>query len=243
MKRGKRQSGMVLLLAMVVGAGGGSGLAALPGSGGYAATDAAPAAGASVIDRTIAVVNGHLITLSDLDEEMRFEALDDARALTELGEPERRAAFERLVQNAILLDQTQGIFPAADSDVNARIAALRAAWHMENDDAGWAATLERYGISPQELHELIANQIDTLRFMELRVRPLVRVSRQEVEDYYNGTLAPKVRALGQTPEPLDRLRSEIRDLLEEQKMNVEMEKWLDTQRSQARVQVLWDGVR
>ncbi len=33
-------------------------------------------ASAEVVDRTIAVVNQHLVTWSDLDEQMRFEALE-----------------------------------------------------------------------------------------------------------------------------------------------------------------------
>ena len=113
----------------------------------------------------------------------------------------------------------QGTLPAADSEVETRIADMRAAWHMEKDDAKWTATLEQLRISPEELRELVANQIEILRFMEFRVRPLVRVSRQEVEEYYNATLAPQVRAQGQTPEPVEQLRSKIRELLVEQKMN------------------------
>jgi hypothetical protein len=79
--------------------------------------------------------------------------------------------------------------------------------------------------------------------MEFRVRPLVTVSRAEVEDYYNSTLTPQVIAQGQTPEALEALRPKIRELLVEQKMNQEMEKWLKTLRDQSRVQVLWEGVR
>jgi hypothetical protein len=71
----------------------------------------------------------------------------------------------------------------------------------------------------------------------------VSVSRQEVEDYYSKTLAPQVRAQGQTPEPEEQVSAKIRELLSEQKMNQEMEKWIDALRSQSRVQVLWDGVR
>lgn len=75
------------------------------------------------------------------------------------------------------------------------------------------------------------------------MRPLVRVSRKEVDDYYIQTLVPQVTAHGQTPEPEAQVSAKIRELLEEQKMNQEMEKWIETLRSQSRVQILWDGVR
>jgi peptidyl-prolyl cis-trans isomerase SurA len=201
----------------------------------------AMAASAEVLDRTIAVVNTHLVTWSDLDEEMRFEALENGRALKDVTEAERREAFDHLVQDWILRDQMQGTLPAADSDVDERIGELRAALHA--DAAAWAATLSGYGLSPDELHALVANQLEILRFLEFRVRPLVRVSRKEVDEYYTKTLVPQVKAQGQKPEPVEQVTAKIRELLAEQKMNEEMEKWLQTLRSQSQVRVLWDGVR
>lgn len=197
---------------------------------------------AEVVDRIIAVVNGHLVTWSDLDEQMRFEALENRRALKDLGEAERRSAFEHLVQNRMLRDQMQGTAPATDSEIDARIGELRAAW-LVADDAKWSATLTGYGLSMAELRWLVQEQLEILKFMEFRVRPLVRVSRAEVEDYYAQVLAPQVKAQGQTPETVGAVESKIRELLTEQKMNQEMEKWLDTLRTQSRVQVLWDAVR
>jgi hypothetical protein len=201
------------------------------------------AAPAEVVDRTIAVVNNHLVTWSDLDEQMRFEAIENGRALKDLGEAERREAFDHLVQYRILREQMQGTAPADATAIDSRIGEIRAGWHLIGEDATWAAALARYGLSPMELRELVANQIEILRFMEFRVRPLVRVSRAEVEDYYTNTLAPQVMAQGQTPEPVEQMTPKIRELLVEQKMNHEMEKWLDNLRAQSRVQVLWEGVR
>jgi hypothetical protein len=201
------------------------------------------AAQAEVVDRTIAVVNSHLVTWSDLDEQMRFEALENGRALKDLGVAERRAAFEHLVQNRILRDQMQGTVAATKSDVEARIGDVRAGWQMEKDQAKWDATLNSYGLSMVELRELVKDQVEILRFTEFSVRPLARVSRAEVEEYYTKTLAPQVKAQGQTPEPVEAVTPKIRELLVEQKVNHEMEKWLENLRAQSRVQVLWEGVR
>jgi peptidyl-prolyl cis-trans isomerase SurA len=199
--------------------------------------------GAEVVDRIIAVVNGHLVTWSDLDEQMRFEALENGRSLGQLGEADRRAAFQHLVQDRILRDQMQGTAPATASEVEARIDELRATWHEEKDETRWAATLNRYGLSAAELRALAANQVEVLRFMEFRVRPLVRVSDEEVEEYYTNTLVQQVVSQGKTPEPLEQVADKIRQLLVEQKTNREMEKWLDNLKAQSRVQILWDGVR
>jgi hypothetical protein len=198
---------------------------------------------AEVVDRTIAVVNKHLITWSDLDEQMRFEALENGRALKELGEAERRTAFDHLVQYRIMRDQMQGTLPAKTEEVDARMADVRAVWQAEKDDAKWGLTLTRYGLTDAELRAQVTNQIEILKFMEFRVRPLVRVTRAEVDDYYNLTLVPLVVAKGQTPEAVEAVTPKIRELLTEQKMNQELEKWLTTLRAQSSVEVMWDGVR
>ena len=78
-----------------------------------------------MVDRTIAVVNSHLVTWSDLDEQMRFEALENQRPLKNLTEADRRTAFDHLVQDWILRDQMQGTLPASEADVDTRIAAIR----------------------------------------------------------------------------------------------------------------------
>ena len=120
---------------------------------------------------------------------------------------------------------------------------MRAGWHVEKDAAKWSSTLTRYGLSEVELRELVTNQIEILKFMEFRVRPLVRISRAEVDEYYTSTLVPQVVKQGQTPEPLEAMTPKIRELLAEQKMNRELEKWLENLRTQSQVQILWDGVR
>jgi hypothetical protein len=200
-------------------------------------------ASAEVVDRTIAVVNHHLVTWSDLDEQMRFEALENVRPLNELGETDRRAAFDHVVEYRILRDQMQGIAPVEATEVDARVAEVRAIWKVEKDEAQWTATLERYGLTAAEVRWLVTNQLEILHFVEFQVRPLVRVSRTEVEEYYSNTLAPQVMAAGQAPAPLEQVEPKIRELLAEQKTNLEMTKWLENLKAQSKVQVLWDGVR
>ncbi len=201
------------------------------------------AAQGEVVDRTIAVVNRHVVTWSDLDTQMRFEALENGRALQDVGNAERYAAFDRLVQYCILRDQMQNTTSASSAEVDARVAELRAGWKMERDSVKWEATLARYGLSSADLRELVTNQIEIMSFMEFRVRPLVRVSRKEVEDYYSTTLAPQAMAIGQDPGSVEQMTPKIRELLAEQKINREMERWLGTLRAQSSIQILWDGVR
>jgi len=118
-------AGVCLLVLVCATVSAQAGNAMLPAAGAQAGNAMLPAAGAQAVDRTIAVVNGHLVTWSDLDEQMRFEALENERPLKNLTEEDRRTAFEHLVQDWLLRDQMQGTPPASDADVDARIAAIR----------------------------------------------------------------------------------------------------------------------
>lgn len=200
-------------------------------------------ASAEVVERVIARVNNHLLTWSDLDERMRFEALENRRPLAALTEDDRRAAFARLTQDALLREQMQGMAVATPEAIAARLSELRAIWQMSHDDAAWTATLTRYGFTADELRLQVANQLELLRFLEAQVRPLTQVSRAEVESYYDTILVPKTMAAGQSPASLEKVRAQIVELLREQKMNRAMEQWLEKLRAQSRIEVQWDAVR
>ena len=121
---------------------------------------------------------------------------------------------------------------------------LRAAWHEEKDETKWAATLHRLRTFGGGAARAGGKPGGSLRFMEFRVRPLVRVSGEEVEEYYTNTLVPQVvgaRTDSRAAGVGDARR--FAQLLVEQKTNREMEKWLENLKAQSRVQMLWDGVR
>lgn len=200
-------------------------------------------ASAAVVDRVIAVVNKQAVTWSDLDEQMRFEALQNRRALASLTAADRHAAFEHLLDVRLLREQMQAFTPVTAEETAVRVAEIRAAWQMEKDDTAWSTVLERYGLSTGRLNGLVASQLQVLQFVEFRVRPMVRVSRDEVEEYYTQRLLPQLIAQGAKPEPVETVTGQIRRLLAEKKLNDEMDKWLSSLRAQSPVQVLWDAVK
>ncbi len=209
----------------------------------FALLPASAAAQAMVMDSVIAVVNKHAVTWSDLDEQMRFEALQNHRQLASITAADRHAAFEHLMDSHLLREQMQAFTPVRDEELAQRLTEVRAAWQLDKDDVGWNALLARYGLSPARLRELVAMQLQVLQFVEFRVRPMVRVSRDEVDEYYTQRLLPKLIAQVEKPEALETVTGKIRALLAEKKLNEEMEKWLANLRVQSTVQVLWDAVK
>jgi len=50
-----------------------------------------------ILDQMVATVNGHAILASDWDDELRYECFMSGRSLHDLSAEDRRATFERLI--------------------------------------------------------------------------------------------------------------------------------------------------
>ena len=92
---------------------------------GKAQSTAAQDAGATQLDRVVAVVNGDLILESDVDEERRFAVFQPYSEPT--GSFSREQAIQRLIDRTLILQQAreQPRKPITDAEVQANLADLR----------------------------------------------------------------------------------------------------------------------
>jgi len=93
------------------------------------------------------------------------------------------------------------------------------------------------GLTPQKIDEIIRQRILIARFVDFRFRSFVVVTEQEIKRYYDETLAPKVRAGGQVPPPLETpsIRDGIVANLKVEKVDAEINRWLTSARQRADV--------
>lgn len=93
------------------------------------------------------------------------------------------------------------------------------------------------GLTPQKIDELIRQRILIDRFVDFRFRSFVVVTEQEIKRYYDDVLAPKVRAGGQVPPPIEnpQIREGIIANLKLEKVDAEINKWLASVRQRADV--------
>jgi hypothetical protein len=68
-----------------------------------------------------------------------------------------------------------------------------------------------------------------------RLGPRVFVSLEDINRHYREVLAPEMRRRGQPVPPIDDVREDIREVLKQQKLTQEMEKWTQELRDQADV--------
>jgi hypothetical protein len=191
-----------------------------------------------VIDRVVATINGHAILLSDWEEAIAYEAFLNGKALAEISEEERKQTLERIIDQELLLQQLKdGMrFEAEEQTLQQRITEIRKQ-HAAANDAAWTRALSSYGLSEQTLRERLMQHMLLIRFIDVRLRPGVRIDRVSVEKYYRETLLPRLRQQGAREPALHEVSPKIEQVLEQERVNELLDAWLHNLREESEVNV------
>jgi peptidyl-prolyl cis-trans isomerase SurA len=193
-----------------------------------------------VIDRILAIVNGHVILESQLEDDLCFEALTGGRALHPPSEEDRRLALARLVDQELLREQTQDtdLPQPAPEQVQKRIQEIRASHPDSSSDSTWRATLARYGLDEKQLEARVALQLSLLREVDIRLRPSVQIDNDRIETYYRNVFLPELHRAGAADVPLPEVSTRIREILTQQKIDELFNSWLESLRKDSKVRTL-----
>jgi parvulin-like peptidyl-prolyl isomerase len=199
-------------------------------------------AGQKIVDRMVVVVNNHVITESDWNEQERFEALAEGRSPKNV--EHSPAALERLIDRELISEHIRNVSfqHATPEQVAKQIAEIRKLIPAQQSrtEEDWKRTLAEYSLTEEDVEDIIARQLDVLRFVEVRFRPSVQVSPEEVDAYYKETFLPELKksaSSGSQP-PLNQVKDKIKELLVEQRVNEILNNWVQGLRSQANIQRL-----
>lgn len=215
-------------------------LPALAGTVSYAQ---APASQPVVLDHVVAVINGDVLLESDVDEEKHFAALEPFDA----GGDTRLDAMRRLINRTLILQQMkeQEEFSenVSDADVEKSLTELRD--HLPEcnkydcaSPAGWKTFLAAKSLTNEEVVDHWKQRLTVLRFIDDRFRTGIRVSEQNVSDYYARAVVPVFERQHRTPPPLKSVSGRIQEILLEQQVNAQLQDWLKSLRDQGRVRIL-----
>jgi len=195
-------------------------------------------------DRVIAVVNRQVILKSDLEDEMQLLVLEPStNAQVKVTEQQ---ALERLISRTLIQQQIQQEDVPATQPKAEEIAALLKDIRADlpacvrancKSNAGWNAFLMHHELTPQQVEDYLRHRVEILNFIELRFRQGIRITPEEIETYYKGTLLPQYPA-GEKPPPLQQVSSRIEEILLQQRVNVMFDNWLSNLRKQGQVEVL-----
>jgi parvulin-like peptidyl-prolyl isomerase len=191
--------------------------------------------GATVIDRIAIIVGNSVIKDSDIDRDIRITDFLNRDPL-EFSAAARKRAADRLIDQALIRREIEvAQYPyATDQDVNNFLQQIRK--QRFKSDADYRHALEEYGITEAQLRRALKWQLTVLHFIDMRFRPGVLITDQDVADYYKSHLAELTRDNGGKHPTLEEARPKIEDELTGERVNQQFEAWLDETRKNANVQ-------
>lgn len=183
---------------------------------------------AEIVDRIAAVVDRDVITLSEAEQAVELRALRGQEALP-LGDVVERLIEARLVEREVLRYPEES---APEERIEAVLDSMRTSFDSE---AAFFEALSSRGLTEQELGMLVKKQLSIQRYLETRFRPLVYVTNDDVQRYYEEVLLPDIETVGKSPPPLSSVEASIRRVLEEQSFNQRIDEWIDRLKSRSRI--------
>jgi predicted ribosome quality control (RQC) complex YloA/Tae2 family protein len=160
----------------------------------------------AIVERTLAFVNKKPVLLSDVALTRALLQVDDKDAL------------ERTIEEVMMYEDASRLLsePARPADLEVAVLALK-------ERAG-------PGFKTPALTRKALVQLAIKNYIDIRLRPLVRVDDAEVRKVFNERLAGLAR-----PEALSAVAPEIRDQLERRALDQRIEEWVTSLRRREEV--------
>jgi hypothetical protein len=113
---------------------------------------------------------------------------------------------------------------------------------LKSDYAGsvkgsWSAAVAGHNLTATDIRDRISLELNQLKLIDTRLRPLVQIDNSAVEDYYRRKFLPGLQHSGAQPVSLTEAAPKIREVLIQQKITEALPSWLQTLRSQAKIRV------
>jgi hypothetical protein len=194
------------------------------------------AALAVIIDRIAIVIENRIVKDSDIRREIRVTSFLN-KETPDLSLSSEKKAANRLIDQVFIRREIEiGDYPAATlQQADQQLEKLKR--ERFRTEAGFEQALRRYNLTSLDLRTQFQWQLTVLRFIDIRFKPAVLISDDEIEKYYHEHAAALRREYPSKSSLAD-LRAEIREILTNEKVNQQFFAWLDDQRKGTKVQFL-----
>jgi hypothetical protein len=190
-------------------------------------------ANAVTVDRIAAVVDGQVLTVSEITQlvEIRFFP-----RLATSEEDHRREVLDALIAQALRYRDVER-FGAQDiprDTIEARLLQIQQRFASE---AEFNAAVTRAELTLDEVRALVKRQLQVEAYIQERFAPLVFISAEDVDQYYRGPWTRQRRERGLAVPPLAQVADEIRTAARSARLDEEIGKWTAQLRARANVDV------
>lgn len=186
-----------------------------------------------VVDQILTLVNDEVITRIDLLWSLAMDPQAPNPANGVNADLLRQKLDVMIDQKLITQEATR--IPTTDvtqEEVDAKQKALIATFPTQ---AAFLERIQAVGLTAEKLEELLRQRILIEKYVAFRFESFVFVTDQEVQEYYEQKLVPRLKAGGEVPPPLGKVSDMIRTLLKEEKKGGELERWLTSARQRAEI--------
>ncbi|MGA7885778.1 MAG: peptidylprolyl isomerase [Acidobacteriaceae bacterium] len=205
---------------------------------------AAAPSGAVQLDHVVASIGTSVILESDVREEMRLSALEPLRVLPGQDTPD--SALRRLIDRTLILEQMNVQQQPVSTPLPQVQKALEqlgreipecSRYHCDTEK-GWESFLQAHDLTPELVDDRWSQRMAILRFIDMRFRAGIRISKQQIADYYSKTLLPALAKAHQPAPPLADVSPRIEEILLQQQVSSLFQDWLGSLRDEGDVRIV-----
>jgi len=193
-----------------------------------------PARAQVLVNCVVAVVDDVPVSLFDLKVVILF-GLEPELAQTE--SPLKKEDLVNIyIDELLVLNLARGQINLSQEEIDQEIGRARARLGSQL----FENKCQTLGIEADHLIPYIENKLLFERIVNSRFSQKVHISLQELEDYYNNTYVPEVRAKGQAVPEMVNVLTEIENKLQAIKAKEQLTQWLQELRQKARIVINQD---
>jgi len=186
----------------------------------------AAAGHAEIIDRIAVSVGNDVITTGDVEREIRVAAFLNGTK-PDFSAATKRAAADRLVEQDLIrreLELTRFSTPEAAAAVTPFLEFRKSQFASE---AEFDRALSEAGLTEKQLKDELLWQLTLLNFLDVRFRPGVQVTDQDLHEYFDKVVRPIAQAAHpDEPVRFEDYRDKMAETLTGERADQQMDQWL-----------------
>jgi len=184
-----------------------------------------------VIDCVAGVVNGEVITLTDIKIVNAF-GLYENESKREESDPVF-TTLEKLINQKLILQLTNEKIPISPEEIEQQMQKIIE--RIGTD--GFQKKLSEFSLQITDLKEYIRNEILYQKIIYQKFSPGAMVSLKEIESYYTQIYVPSQEKNNIRPQPMVEVLKKIEAAIIEEKTKKQAEEWITNIRKKADIQI------
>jgi peptidyl-prolyl cis-trans isomerase SurA len=197
---------------------------------------------AEIIDRLAVTLDNQVITESEITLELRLTGFLNGDP-PDFSPAAKRKAADRLIEQKLVRREMQvGRYTQPSlEEVGPMLQQIQAQRFPSAEE--YRPALAKYGISEDELKAHLLWQLSLLRFIDIRFRPGVQVTDDEIRAYFNQNLAELEKQAPAGKVSLDDVHDQIRHILTNKGVDKQLDDWLAEARKRTHIEFHQEAFR